>query len=161
MDWLIYQNRARSTAFYPRPLRLVYPALGLCGEAAEVAIANPENISAELGDVLWYASNLASDACLELLNIMPASASLCEDFIGERKLNLCIGAGKISELVKKNARDGKSLEALPDLLTEFLSHWRDLCFYFNLSPMTVAIQNIEKLESRKSRGTLQGSGDHR
>ena len=32
-----YQEFARSTAAYPEDCKIVYPTLGLCGEAGEVA----------------------------------------------------------------------------------------------------------------------------
>ena len=37
MDLNQYQELARSTAIYPTEHRIVYPALGLAGEAGEVA----------------------------------------------------------------------------------------------------------------------------
>ena len=69
-----YQNRARETAVYPYEDGLTYTALGLCGEAGEVAEKikkfirgdsryEEEGINQillpELGDVLWYLANLA------------------------------------------------------------------------------------------------------
>ena len=62
-----YQNLALETAIYPQPI--IYPALGLTGEAGEVADKvkkvlrdndsqfTPEKkleIAKEIGDVLWY-----------------------------------------------------------------------------------------------------------
>ena len=76
MDFETYQKDAKETAIYPSNLKILYPALGLAGEAGEVAnkvkkIARdhkgkmPENwqhqIASEIGDVLWYCSALASD----------------------------------------------------------------------------------------------------
>ena len=81
MELSDYQQRARSTAQYPREARLSYPALGLAGEAGEVAehikkairddgaAITPERRAAlarELGDVLWYVSQLATELELEL-----------------------------------------------------------------------------------------------
>lgn len=73
----IYQENARRTAIFPRlGQNFVYPALGLCGEAGEVAekvkkVLRDRNgkiddetkdaIAKELGDVLWYVANLAME----------------------------------------------------------------------------------------------------
>jgi NTP pyrophosphatase (non-canonical NTP hydrolase) len=76
-----YQRFSRRTAEYPREAWLSYPALGLAGEAGEVAehakkairddggAVSPERRTAmakELGDVLWYVTQLASELGLEL-----------------------------------------------------------------------------------------------
>ena len=71
-----YQVLANETAIYPENQRIIYPALGLNGEAGEVADKvkkvlrdNDGNftdekkaeIAKELGDVLWYVSTCARD----------------------------------------------------------------------------------------------------
>ena len=71
-----YQEGARSTAIYPASRQIIYPTLGLTGEAGEVAdkvkkVIRDSNdvfsdekkhqIALELGDVLWYAAALAHD----------------------------------------------------------------------------------------------------
>jgi NTP pyrophosphatase (non-canonical NTP hydrolase) len=77
-----YQRRSRATAVYPDAgSNLTYPALGLCGEAGETAEKvkkvirddagvltdqRREALAAELGDVLWYLAQLATEAGLEL-----------------------------------------------------------------------------------------------
>src|SRR4051794_18742664 len=77
-----YQERSRATAVYPDAgENLLYPTLGLCGEAGEVAekvkkmirddggVLSEERRAAlakELGDVLWYVAQLATEAGLEL-----------------------------------------------------------------------------------------------
>jgi NTP pyrophosphatase (non-canonical NTP hydrolase) len=83
-----YQSLSRRTAEYPREAWLVYPALGLCGEAGEVAEHAKKAIrddggrvsderraamAAELGDVLWYVAQLASELELELEQIAQAN----------------------------------------------------------------------------------------
>jgi NTP pyrophosphatase (non-canonical NTP hydrolase) len=73
-----YQELAMKTAIFPESAKYSYPALGLAGEAGEVANkakklirdgATPEeleekllDIADELGDVLWYIAAMA-DAC--------------------------------------------------------------------------------------------------
>lgn len=109
MDFNEYQKLARQTAIYSGAGKnFAYPALGLCGEAGEVAEKikrvvrdgrteiSPEEIkeiSKELGDVLWYVANLAREVGLDL--------------------------------------------------------------------DTIASENITKLQSRRDRGVLHGSGDNR
>lgn len=103
-----YYKTARSTAIYPSTHSVVYPTLGLTGEAGEVSdkvkkiirdkggvFTNQDrlDIVKELGDVLWYIANAAGDL-------------------------------------------GYTLE-------------------------DVAYFNMAKLESRRLRNTLQGSGDNR
>jgi NTP pyrophosphatase (non-canonical NTP hydrolase) len=76
-----YQALSRRTAEYPRSAWLAYPALGLAGEAGEVAEHAKKAIrdeggevsderraamAKELGDVLWYVAQLASELGLEL-----------------------------------------------------------------------------------------------
>ena len=77
MDFNTYQNNARLTAQYPNlGANYIYPTLGLVGEAGEVAekvkkvirdkkgIFDDESkkgIKKELGDVLWYVSNLCNE----------------------------------------------------------------------------------------------------
>lgn len=104
-----YQDEARRTAIYPTiGCRFVYPALGLAGEAGEVAekvkkifrdnggVCDGQKrlaIAEEIGDCLWYVANLAYDL-------------------------------------------GFTLDE-------------------------IATINIQKLQSRKDRGTLNGEGDNR
>ena len=82
MDFKTYQKQARLTAQYPNlGSNNIYPTLGLVGEAGEVAekvkkvirdkkgIFDEESkigIKKELGDVLWYISNLCNEFNFEL-----------------------------------------------------------------------------------------------
>lgn len=108
MDVKEYQERALATAVYGSGNAIIYPTLGLTGEAGEVADKvkktlrdwngdfNPTikaSIIAEVGDVLWYVNALARDL-------------------------------------------GYTLEQVMEM-------------------------NIEKLESRKARNAIHGSGDNR
>lgn len=85
MNFNDYQEEAISFAIYPKSKEWdlpLYPALGLAGEAGEVAekikklmrdtdakiltFAQREDVARELGDVLWYCANLAEDLGLDL-----------------------------------------------------------------------------------------------
>ena len=84
-----YQEAALTTAVYPEQFRVIYPALGMNGEAGEVAdkvkkvirdtafstdaegaivLSHDKRIelAKEIGDVLWYCATLAYDLGLKL-----------------------------------------------------------------------------------------------
>ena len=77
MDFNTYQKNARLTAQYPNlGSNYIYPTLGLVGEAGEVAEKvkkvirdkkgvfddeSKKGLKKELGDVLWYVSNLCTE----------------------------------------------------------------------------------------------------
>lgn len=85
MDLNQYQQQARLTAKYPDAGKNpIYPTLGLAGEAGEVAdkvkkVLRDKNgdfdedtceaIKLELGDVLWYVSQLSSELGFELEDV--------------------------------------------------------------------------------------------
>lgn len=79
-----YQQEALVTAVYPEDRKIIYPSLGLCGEAGEVAekvkkVIRDNNgelteekrleIAKEIGDVLWYAATLSHDLGYDLEDI--------------------------------------------------------------------------------------------
>ena len=85
LDFTEYQKLSRRTAVYPNiGNNLYYPALGLAGETGEVMNKIKkimrdkldikdnnlkEMIESELGDILWYISNLATELNLSLDDI--------------------------------------------------------------------------------------------
>ena len=87
-DLDMYQEVAKTTAIYPREQAIIYPTLGLTGEAGEVAnkvkkiIRDGSNkndeklvseIKAEIGDCLWYIAVLADDFNIKLSDIANAN----------------------------------------------------------------------------------------
>ena len=97
MDFKEYQEEAKQFAIYKDPV--IYPALGLASEAGEVCgkikkimrdtegihtfinkrdvdkYVQVKEIKAELGDVLWYIANLASDLDVSLEHIADENLS--------------------------------------------------------------------------------------
>jgi NTP pyrophosphatase (non-canonical NTP hydrolase) len=89
MDVRDYQHRSRRTATYPGAGdNIVYPTLGLAGEAGEVAekvkklirddagVLSDERraaLAGELGDVLWYVAQVATEAGLDLGEVAQAN----------------------------------------------------------------------------------------
>jgi len=82
LDFDEYQSKSRATAIYPNLNdNIAYPALGLAGESGEVCekvkkiIRDKDGViddddrselAKELGDVLWYLSNIASELNISL-----------------------------------------------------------------------------------------------
>jgi NTP pyrophosphatase (non-canonical NTP hydrolase) len=85
MDFKTYQKKSRKTAIYPNVNKnFIYPTLGLAGESGEVVnkikkIIRDNNgklnneirgdVEKELGDVLWYLTQLATELGLSLEKI--------------------------------------------------------------------------------------------
>jgi NTP pyrophosphatase (non-canonical NTP hydrolase) len=104
-DLDMYQKVALTTAIYPREQAIIYPTLGLTGEAGEVANKVKKiirdgsdskdeklvsEIKAEIGDCLWYIAVLADDFDIKLSDI--ASANI-EKLALRQKNNTIHGSG--------------------------------------------------------------------
>lgn len=89
-----YQTAARATAVYPAKNGITYCALGLCGESGEVAdkikkvirdqdgeftAENRVAIRAELGDILWYVAQLATELDIDLNDIATGNLTKLRD----------------------------------------------------------------------------------
>ena len=106
MEMNEYQSLAKKTAVYPDVgSNIIYPTLGLAGEAGETAnkvkkiirdsggkINNEtrELLKEEIGDVLWYVSQLAVELGVSLEEI--ASANLTK-LASRQKRNNISGSG--------------------------------------------------------------------
>jgi NTP pyrophosphatase (non-canonical NTP hydrolase) len=105
MELSEYQRLSRRTAEYPREAWLAYPALGLAGEAGEVAehakkaIRDDEGavsdqrreaMAKELGDVLWYVAQIATELGLDLDQI--AEGNL-EKLLSRQQRGVLSGSG--------------------------------------------------------------------
>ncbi len=103
MTFSEYQRQSRKTAVYPnRGKSLVYPTLGLVGEAGEVAdkvkkvlrddggiVTNEkkEELKKELGDVLWYLSQIATELKFSLDDIAKTNLGKLFSRLKRRKLS--------------------------------------------------------------------------
>lgn len=86
LDFTQYQNRAGETAIYPKEQGVEYTALGLVGEAGEIANKVKKvlrgdyrmghlrmMLKGEIGDVLWYIAMLSTELDLDLMEIAQAN----------------------------------------------------------------------------------------
>lgn len=103
MNLTEYQNESKKTAIYPREFSTFYPALGLAGEAGEIANkvkkimrdgtkaeAMRESLLAEIGDCLWYLAALASDLDADLGEIAHTNIQKLND---RQKRGVITGSG--------------------------------------------------------------------
>lgn len=102
MNFTDYQTKSRATAKYPVIGHgVIYPTLGLVNEAGEVAgkikkvfrdkdgeISDEtrEALKAELGDVLWYISQVATELDLSLDEIAEANIAKLLDRMERGKI---------------------------------------------------------------------------
>lgn len=71
-------------------------------------------------------------------------------------------AGEVSEILKKHVRDGDlSRDALKKELGDVLHYLVRIGMEFGITPTEIMLDNVEKIASRKERGTFHGSGDYR
>ncbi len=103
MEFNDYQRESRKTALYPEVgSNAIYPTLGLVGEAGEVADKvkkilrdnkgvfdkdRKDAIKFELGDVLWYISQLSSELGYELDEIASSNLQKLRDRKARGKIN--------------------------------------------------------------------------
>lgn len=102
MNFTDYQTKSRATAKYPVIGHgVIYPTLGLVNEAGEVAgkikkvfrdkdgeisAETREALKAELGDVLWYISQVATELDLSLDEIAEANIAKLLDRLERGKI---------------------------------------------------------------------------
>lgn len=167
-----YQSEARKTAIYPG--KLMYPALGLCGEVGELtdACRNEDGIQKEIGDVIWYIANVASDANLLLSDVIEKTTfKFKKKFPGWDQMEACeeswVAASVVAENVKKAFRDNNGVltearqEKVRKALQRLVLALSRIAYYYEVSLNECAKMNLDKLRSRQERGKLQGDGDNR
>ncbi|MCS6893528.1 MAG: nucleoside triphosphate pyrophosphohydrolase family protein [Deltaproteobacteria bacterium] len=106
MEFKEYQKLSRKTAIYPdKGKNWIYPLLGLAGETGEVLEKFKKmirdnrgemdeqfkrSLALELGDILWYLSNLCTELKLDLEKI---AKSNLEKLIERKKKGKIKGSG--------------------------------------------------------------------
>ena len=84
-----YQKQTGKTAVYPEETPLQYLALGVTGEAGEIADKikkkerdgelDREELSKEIGDVMWYLAQLASELDKDLSEVAQENIEKLQD----------------------------------------------------------------------------------
>ena len=105
MNFVEYQEKIKITAQYPDKVNVLYPTLGLCGEAGEVAEKvkkvfrdnngyftkeKIEEIKGEIGDVLWYVQALCNDLGI---NMQEVAEKNVQKLLSRLERNVIQGSG--------------------------------------------------------------------
>lgn len=161
-----YQELSQRTA-NTHDYELANYGLGIAGEAGEVSalILNlkrdtdnfnvfKKDVKKELGDVLWYTSQVARLAGLTLEELKIKSAFDLEFGFIDNGLGLSENAGKIADLIKKVVFHGHSIEkeVIKEILGDVLSHIIIIGESAKLDILDIAAANIEKLMKRYPAG---------
>lgn len=96
-----YQAFVKTMKVYPEKHAIVYPALGLVGEAGEISEKvkkwlrgdrelDREALLKELGDPLWYIASLADDLGYTLQEVIDANV---EKLTSRKERNVLHGSG--------------------------------------------------------------------
>ena len=166
MELSEYQQRAVATAL-PTALSYDYLIPGLVAEVGEVfgKVAKSvrdewprerlqEELKAELGDVCWFYVLLSHVAGWQVR--LPYAPQ--EDLTEQEVLNdLLISVGRVQETTL--CRDMVAeLEWMIELFPGYIAR---VAMVYEIDMQEILEYNINKLESRKARGTIIGSGDVR
>jgi len=106
MNFKEYQKLSRKTAIYPKKGKnFIYPVLGLVGESGEVAEkikkvlrdkggkidkTTKDEITKELGDVLWYVSQISTELGILLDEV---ASNNIDKLFSRKKRNKISGSG--------------------------------------------------------------------
>lgn len=190
MNLYEYQEKARSTAMYldRQSTAMIYPALGIIGECGEVAekikkMIRDDNwemtkerkndIKKELGDCCWYLANICCDTNHDLSmmydmrghSILQKVRSLIIQRIVLHMSRHAIGLATALEdwCYSKDCRPSERdrYTEIPHHLSHIITCIEEIGRRCDFTLEDICVSNIEKLLSRKSRGTLKGSGDNR
>lgn len=177
----IYQERAAQTAIYPnRGSNLAYAAMGLAEEASEVLAceinlpktpSRVENLTKEIGDVMWYVAACAHEveSSFEEVSELSLTSSTLEQITNHELYaqEMLLRASAICGRAKKVMRDdaGKITVAKRAQILSHLAVILALARFYaesiDTSLSDILAANIVKLEQRKSKGTLKGDSDNR
>jgi NTP pyrophosphatase (non-canonical NTP hydrolase) len=159
-----YQELSQRTA-NTHDYELANYGLGLAGEASEITSIALKGISTfedvevfkkelkkELGDVLWYTSQIARIAGLSLEELK-IKVTLNNSF-RNRVMRLNNKSGEMADLIKKHVFHGHSIEKelIKEILGAVLSWVVSIGKFIELEILDIATANIEKLMRRYPAG---------
>lgn len=180
-----YQVEAAKTAIFPQEKALEYIALGLSSEAGELAghyrLAKLAPFGegywvpflSEAGDILWYASAMATHMKLPLQDFRDSAQLEINKHTAYSKglavMAITEDIGEIAGAVKKFIRDADGYAFVGSKYEDkIIVHLSSLLLQIELLALgrqttisDLMEANLAKLKDRQERGVLGGSGDSR
>lgn len=164
-----YQKKAEETDIRTKEIKMICNGFGLIGELDELEeIQNYDShytlglsyendaVIKEVGDVCWYISSICTELDISLEDAVNKYKDIYDKGYEISDMNM-------AEVFKKVYRDNhgifngaykdKIMFYIGYLLTLYLDQFCDIHLAMK--------QNIKKLQSRKKRGKIQGSGNNR
>jgi len=157
-----YQAGAAATAVYPDEARYVYPLLGLCGEAGEVAEKVVKGLFPAGPPKGWDdGSCVIRDVCRAVEEFVKAAAR-CEQLKKVvRDKQGTLPAGVLADFDARTAGFAGDPVEVKKELSDVAWYLADLSRRFGFALSDVAATNLSKLKARQEQGVLGGSGDNR
>lgn len=174
-----YQLKCAETAVYPNiGANLMYPILGLGNEVGEflgvvkkimrdagglITEEWQQAAKKELGDVMWYTAQTATEAGVELepIPLNGFNTSNAWSTLEEAALALYVAASDVA-VTKLMVSNRLVPPAEPTYkLYPIMAAVAVCASYIGYTLQEVCAANVEKLADRQSRGVLKGSGDNR
>jgi len=197
-----YQNESKKTTMYSREngIGIMYIALGLAGEHGEIIEKIKQFIQSkgevfdnfkleltkEIGDLMWYISQLCTETGLELSKVASQILKNEVDILDKYDeqiqntqfnsidikleyicIDMTITISKLVEKIKKIIRnkngnfDIEDIDIINKILATVFSNIRELIVLFSLSIKDILNLNIQKITSRLNRGVIKSEGDNR
>lgn len=193
-----YVEQARSTRTKSASeMKCNYPMLGVIGEFGEVAEkvkkyyrdgtsdeVLKEQLTLELGDVLWYLSSLMDDlgtplyelvkvdsfeelhtAFMEALREQEESPDFRPSELDEMIMEASVFVGRMAESVLGKDDEDFTKSFLYEPPSNYVGYLvcvlSNICDRVGLTLGDIASANVAKLSSRKDRNVIHGSGDNR
>jgi len=165
-----YQQKTHETAVYPQECAKEYLLLGLAGEVGEICNKykktirdskpiDKDDMISELGDAMWYVSELCNLYKIEL-EYCHRSIKLSKNSAFYSLINILNQTALIANLYEQKRDEIQSGDTI-NRIRFILEYIYSLCYNFDIDPDEILTKNIAKLQDRKNRGVIQGSGDNR
>jgi NTP pyrophosphatase (non-canonical NTP hydrolase) len=147
-----YQDWTPTTAIYKPEDEENYLIAGLAAEIFEYA---EDSTSKELGDCFWFMSQVANMLQFEMGDILAYVA------VEPTENPFITFYSAYAKGYRKSLAYPEFVESLRISYYQVLKFLIELAEEYHESLTKVLVENQEKLESRKTRGTLEGSGGDR